>query len=101
MLEHPSGIFIGYGVNLHLACKIPFQNKTPIILKQMINNVNKNITFNKSSAESTKAIMIFRSPGNFDIDLRGRSTLKLRSADKLGKIGTKDTMLLMKRDIDI
>ena len=57
------------------------------------------MTLHKSSAESVNASMIFRSPGSFDIDLSGRSTLKLRNADKLGKIGTTDTMLWTAIDI--
>lgn len=93
MVLQSFGILIGNGVNLHLECKIPFQNKIPMMLKQTIKNVRRNMTLHRSSTESTKATTIFLNPGNFDIDLSGRSTLKLLSADKFGNIGMMDTIL--------
>jgi hypothetical protein len=39
------------------------------------------------------ADIIFLNPGSLEIDFNGRNTLKLRSADKLGKTGMIDNRL--------
>ena len=51
------------------------------------------MTLHKSSTDSTNAITIFLNPGNLDIDLSGRSTLRLLNTDKLGMIGRKEAIL--------
>jgi len=60
----------------------------------MTRKASKNMTFERSSEDSSNAPIIFLRPGSLDTDRSGRSTLKLLSADKLGKIGITETMLV-------
>ncbi len=53
------------------------------------------MTLHKSSMESTSATTIFLNPGNLDIDLSGRSTLKLLSVEMFGNIGTMEIILMI------